>query len=169
MWRFLYLQLLLACPTIDFDSFTSEVFKPWFFPLLGKVRLGLQNSTLAYCDLRNWLWIGLGLSKHIPLCLYTVLCVLSNWQKKNWKLGFQCDNVTVFNENLVLNMWYHVKLFVLGIKSTVEVNITKLICWAEPMGLESTRSQTQCGWYVPHFTYILSLCCSFRIVLVKNV
>lgn len=40
---------------------------------------------------------------------------------KSWKFGFQSDNVTVCNENLVFNMWYHVKLFVLGIKSTVEV------------------------------------------------
>ena len=60
------------------------------------------------------------MSKH-TLCLYTVLCILSNWQKKNWELKFQSDNVVVLKENLVFNMWYHVKLLKLGIKSTVEV------------------------------------------------
>lgn len=60
------------------------------------------------------------MSKH-TLCLYTVLCILSNWQKKNWELKFQSDNVVVLKENLVFNMRYHVKLLMLGIKSTVAV------------------------------------------------
>lgn len=57
-----------------------------------------------------------------PRCVcYTILCVFRNWQKKNWKLGFQSDIVTVFKESLVFDLRYHVKLLVLGIKSTVEV------------------------------------------------
>lgn len=53
--------------------------------------------------------------------LYTVLCMVSNWQKKNWKLNFQSDNVIVPKEISVSNMRYHVKLLVLGIQSAVEV------------------------------------------------
>lgn len=53
--------------------------------------------------------------------------MLSNWLKKNWKLNFRSDNVIVLMENLVFNMWYHVKLLVLGINSTVEMNVTKLM------------------------------------------
>lgn len=49
------------------------------------------------------------------------MCMLSNWQKKNWKLNFQSDNVIEVKENLDFNVWYHVKLLVLEIKSTVEV------------------------------------------------
>lgn len=39
----------------------------------------------------------------------------------NWELNFQSDNVVVLKENLVFNMRYHVKLRMLGIESTVEV------------------------------------------------
>lgn len=61
------------------------------------------------------------MSKHTLLCLYTIFCILSNWQKMNWELNFQSDNVVVLKENLVFNMRYHVKLHMLGIESTVEV------------------------------------------------
>lgn len=54
-------------------------------------------------------------------CLYTVLCMLSNWQEKNWKLNFQSDNVIVLKEILVFTLRSHVKLLVLGIQPTVEV------------------------------------------------
>lgn len=61
------------------------------------------------------------MSKHTLLCLYTIFCILSNWQKMNWELNFQSDNVVVLKENLVFNMRYPVKLRMLGIESTVEV------------------------------------------------
>lgn len=60
------------------------------------------------------------MSKYTLLSLYTIFCILSNWQKRNWELNFQSDNV-VLKENLVFNMQYHVKLLMLGIESTVEV------------------------------------------------
>lgn len=61
------------------------------------------------------------MSKYTLLSLYTIFCILSNWQKRNWELNFQSDNVVVLKENLVFNMRYHVKLLMLGIESTVEV------------------------------------------------
>lgn len=80
------------------------------------------------------------------MCLYTVLCMLSNWLKKNWKLNFQSDNVIVLTENLVFNMRYHVKLLVLGINSTVEMNVTKLIMLqGAGMIRKTTKSHIQCG------------------------
>lgn len=60
------------------------------------------------------------MSKYTLLSLYTIFCILSNWQKRNWELNFQSDNV-VLKENLVFNMQYHVKLLMLRIESTVEV------------------------------------------------
>lgn len=61
------------------------------------------------------------MSKYTLLSLYTIFCILNNWQKRNWELNFQSDNVVVLKENLVFNMRYHVKLLMLGIESTVEV------------------------------------------------
>lgn len=86
---------------------------------------------------------------HCPIC-YTVLCILRNWQKKNWKLGFQSDSVTVFKENLVFNMRYHVKLLVLGIKSTVEVECHLL----KGTSMIRTYEKPDTVWYVPHFMHI---------------
>lgn len=115
MRRLFCLQALLAGPTVV-DCFlypTLEMLTVRFFPHWAR-------SDLIYDSLRltiNW---SRNVQTYIE-CLCTVLCMLRNWQKKNWKLNFQSDNVIVLKEILVFNMRYHVKLLVLGIQSTVEV------------------------------------------------
>lgn len=106
--------------------------------------------------------------EHTLLCLQTVLCILSNWQKKNWKLNFQSDNVIVLKENLVFNMRYHVKIICIRNKVHCwKLNVTKCIMLQGAGMIRKTFQKPDTVWYVPHFMHILTLCCSFKIVLVK--
>lgn len=64
-------------------------------------------------------------------------------------------------------MRYQVKLLVLGIKSTVEMNVTKLNMLQGAGMIRKTYQKPHTVWFVPHFMHILTLCCSLKIVLVK--
>lgn len=84
--------------------------------------------------------------------------MLSNWQKRKWKLNFQYDNVIVLKENLVFNMQYHVKLLVLGIKSTVEMSVTKpaLLQGAGMIrNIPRTRHSVVCATSHAYFDFVL--------------
>lgn len=155
----LFLNIFIILPPKDFSII--------IFSLTGHCQTGFIKQYIGI------LWfsvidykIGLEMSKHTLLCLYyRTVCFKNNWQKNNWKLGFQSD-VTVFKENFVFNMQYHVKLLVLGVKSTVEVECHVTTLFKRNHVIRTCQKpDTVCC--VPHIMHILSLCCLFKIVLVK--
>lgn len=66
-----------------FLFFPQKIFQfPFFFSLLGKVSLHLWNNTLTTVIVCNWLNWFRNVQTYIVVCLSTVLCIYSNWQKK---------------------------------------------------------------------------------------
>lgn len=134
-----------------------------FFSYWARSRLIYKTIHWHVVSLCNGLLISLEMFKH-TLCLCTVLCILSNWQKKNWELNFQFDNVIVLKENLFFDMRYHVKWLMLGISPLLKLNVTKLIMLQGAGMIRKTyRSQIQCG--MCHISCTFWLCVHSKLCL----